>query len=343
MDRYDRLAQERQAAIDEPPKKRRKRSGGVQAEDMSLVTPENVVGRGGWKVTPLGRIVRPVRMRPEHPLPPVDEDKMKKAKPKAVKKRGIDGKDEEKKKKKRVKDPDTRARRRTIDVTRWPSVHLKGMFLGMEMVGTRPDNSIGAVADVVVESDESESESEEEVVEEVEEVPAPAPAPPTPSPPPPKSIPTVSAPTPATAVLPDNNTDIELEKSQSLNLLASLFGGKKETDWVGRESVGSDIDEDELTKGQGMLLDGNDDGEFEIVPMDTTDVALVVSEDSDDDMEVEVKQASPRPPTQKERQATKLKDLFAPREEDGTSTHILTQSLSFTIYISSWIFPTRPP
>ena len=36
---------------------------------MSLVTPDNVHTRGGWRVTPLGRIVRPIRMRPEHPLP----------------------------------------------------------------------------------------------------------------------------------------------------------------------------------------------------------------------------------------------------------------------------------
>lgn len=314
-----RLAKERQAAIDEPPRKKRKRSGGVEAEDMSLITPENVVGRGGWKVTPLGRIVRAARMRPDRPLPPVDDDKIKKPK---TKKRDVDAKDEEKKKKKRAKDPDVRARRKTIDVTRWPSLHLKGMFLEMEVVGMK--DRVEVVPDVAAEYDESESEIEEdaEAEEEEEKVPqkiieTPAVvAIPLPPPPPAKPNPTPNiAPIPTTSSLPDNNTDIELEKSQSLNLLASLFGGKQESDWVGRESVGSDIDEEELTKGQGMMVDHPDDDEFEIVPMDTTRVSLE-TEESDREMDVEQPVSLP-PPTQKQQQVKKLKDLFAPREDDG--------------------------
>ena len=42
---------------------------GVHASDMSLVTPENVSSRSGWHITPMGRIVYPIRMRPEKPLP----------------------------------------------------------------------------------------------------------------------------------------------------------------------------------------------------------------------------------------------------------------------------------
>lgn len=292
---------------------------------MSLVTPENVVGRGGWKVTPLGRIVRPVKMRPDHPLPPVDEDKSRKAKVKPPKKRDVDAKDEEKKKKKkRAKDPDVRARRRTIDVTRWPSVHLKGMFLDMEVLGTKQDGSVGEVAGFAAESDGSESESEDEemIVEETVEAATPVVA--TRSPAPPISIPISSAPIPAVSTLPENNTDIELEKNQSLNLLASLFGSKKDTDWVGRESVGSDIDEEELTKGQGMMVDHDNDDEFETVPMDAAHVASPETDESDPEMEVEVQPASPLPPpTQKQQQVTKLKDLFAPREEDGTAVSLL--------------------
>lgn len=340
------LASERLAA-EEPPKKKRKRSGGVEAEDMSLVTPENVEGRGGWKVTPLGRIVRPVRMRPERPLPPINEDKEKKLTARALKKKGADGKGEDKKKKKkRIKEPDVRARRRTIDVTRWGSVHLKGMFLDLEVLGTRRDVDEKKVDDVEMESDESESEGEAEIGKDGEaeeqdyaevedssmEVVAPTPFKPLKK----SDIPSkstisaksatpvpVSTPPPnlisSKTKLPDDNTDITAEKNTSLNLLASLFGSKDDTDWVGRESVGSDVDEAELTKDQGMLLDGDDD-DFEIVPQEGADAAMEEGDgDEGDAMEEDptVEEVQQPPPTQKQQQAMTLKDLFAPREDDG--------------------------
>ncbi|KAJ7056511.1 hypothetical protein C8F01DRAFT_1156449, partial [Mycena amicta] len=37
---------------------------------MELVTPETAAQRAGWKVTEMGRVLRPMRMRPERPLPP---------------------------------------------------------------------------------------------------------------------------------------------------------------------------------------------------------------------------------------------------------------------------------
>ncbi len=122
-----RLSRERESA-EEPPKKKRRRAHGVHAEDMSLVTAENVNERPGWKVTPMGRIIRPVRIRPEHPLGEPLEVKKVKRKLKDDGK-GDDKGEEKKKRKKREKQPDTRARRKTIDPTRWGSVHLKGMFL----------------------------------------------------------------------------------------------------------------------------------------------------------------------------------------------------------------------
>ncbi|KAF8075053.1 hypothetical protein FPV67DRAFT_1575346, partial [Lyophyllum atratum] len=321
----ERLAAERQAAIDEPPKKKRKRSGGTEAADMTLVTPDNVEGRGGWKVTPLGRVVKSVRMRPDHPLPPPKEDKEKR-----LAKKGK-GKDEEKKKKKkRVKEPDVRARRRTIDVTRWGSVHLKGMFLDMEVLGTKRDEEGGRGLIVDMESegsgDRSESESEVEVKEafekDVEETP-PMEVVPVTSTPPLAAIPAPPANLSQSISPLDKNADIAAEKNHSLNLLASLFGNKNDTDWVGRESVGSDVDEAELAKRHQVVIDGDDDGEdFEIVPMDA-DTADLQSEDEDEaevaDDEVEVPVPPPPPPaqTEKQQQATKLKDLFAPREEDA--------------------------
>ena len=64
-----RLQQEQETELD-PSKKKWKRLKSTFAEDMSLVDPSNASSRSGWKVTTLGRIVRPIKMRPEKPLPP---------------------------------------------------------------------------------------------------------------------------------------------------------------------------------------------------------------------------------------------------------------------------------
>ncbi|GLB41442.1 putative peptide hydrolase [Lyophyllum shimeji] len=331
LDYAERLAAEREAASEEPPKKKRRHCAGVEAPDMSLVTPENVTGRGGWKVTPLGRIVRPVRMRPEHPLPPPEEDKDQRL--------GKKGGEEKKKKKQRVKEPDVRARRRTIDVTRWGSVHLKGMFLDMEVLGTKRDVGDVREREDVVEDEASESASDVEALREGIELektiaddvwePPPSFNPKISTPPPPSTIVPVST-VPTTHPLPADAADLAAEKSHSLSLLASLFGNEPDADWVGRESVGSDIDEAELASRHQMVVDAEDVEDFEVVPMNADTVDIPSDEEADDDedaeqadhgMEAEVETHTPVPPpppqSQKQQQATKLKDLFAPREEDA--------------------------
>jgi hypothetical protein len=62
---------------------------------MSLVTPENIAQRAGWTVTPLGWILRPVKMRPGRSLLPATQVRVKKP-----------SEGEVKKKNKRVKDPE---------------------------------------------------------------------------------------------------------------------------------------------------------------------------------------------------------------------------------------------
>ena len=62
------------------------------------MTPENVEGRGGWKVTPLGRIVRPIKMRPDRPLPLPQVLEVSKSKEARKKKHENKGKDEKKRK-----------------------------------------------------------------------------------------------------------------------------------------------------------------------------------------------------------------------------------------------------
>ena len=328
---FCRIAAERESASNEPPKKRRKRHGGVYADDMSLVTPENAATRPGWKVTPLGRTMRPIKMRPTHPLPPTQDEV------KGVRKSKKHADDTVnvslKKKKKKVKDSDTRARRKAIDMTKWGSEYLKGMFLDLEV--QQGAKKMDVDASVVVDSGDESSENgegEEKAHPSVtSDAQSRAPSPP------PTSIPvepfpamvtsTFQAPRPVQAAssVPENNANLALETSQSLNLLASLFSGKDEDeDWVGRESVGSDIDENELVKGDKMLVDADEEGlnDFEVVPISKSMESMSIRNDDRKNEEVE-KVVQPKatqnivPQPKKPTQQTKLKDLFAPRDEEG--------------------------
>ncbi|KAG6867058.1 hypothetical protein C0993_007147, partial [Termitomyces sp. T159_Od127] len=298
----ERLAAEREAASHQPPKKRR-RYGGIEAADMSLITPENVATRGGWTVTPLGRILRPMRMRPSHPLPPPKEDKKMLSKGKGGKL------------KKKVREPDMRARRRTIDMTRYGSVHLKGMFLDMEMMdigeGQEKKGLEVEVEDDTVESDTEALQEEQEVTAEAETSRTSELA---------KSVPPlINA---HIASLPDNNTDIAAEKKQTLDVLASLFGHENDADWVGRESVDSDMDETEMSIRHRMVVDADDDGDFEVVPMEADATSVPPQKRStnvmpNEPMDVETKMPVPPTSAKVKQEPTKLKDLFAPREEDA--------------------------
>ena len=77
--------------------------------------------------------MRPVKMRPEKPLP-LQLHSARTA-----------SKSDWKERKKRAKDPDYRARRRVIDPTRWDSVHLKGMWL--EVITATPPRSPSPLKD----------------------------------------------------------------------------------------------------------------------------------------------------------------------------------------------------
>jgi len=303
---------------------------------MTLVSPENAAERPGWKVSPLGRITRPVKIRPARPLPEIQETKVPKAKNTTT----VDG---GKKKKKRLKDPDTRARRRAIDMTKWGSTHLKGIFLDLEV----PVATKRVEPESVPLGDESDSDSGSEIIDT--EVAA-APKPPaevvsghTPSvvfstltstqnrisePTQPLSSPTSSQ----SISRLDANADIHQEKAQALTLLNTLFGGDDVEDWIGQESPGSDIDLDELTKGDVMLVE--EDANFEVVPRsvpakkpsqqpqryaETSEGEDGGEAELEEEMEVEVplEAATQKDSALKSTQPTTLKHLFAPREEEG--------------------------
>jgi hypothetical protein len=371
-----RVAKEHQAAEDEPPRKKRRLPRGVQgvyASDMTFVTPENVAGRGGWKVTPLGRLIRPIRMRPEHPLPeqilPTTKSKSK----------GKQVKGGETKKKRRIREPPTRARRRTIDPLKYGSQQLKGVFLenvAVAPVASKRVDILGAQAfqEMGSESEESSDESEDEegseedgadqmeietkVVPQRQEREVKPTTPPLSSPVPSKVFTPASIPTPKPApTATSNGTDLTEEKNATLGLLQSLFGN---ADWGGAEDLGSDVDMDELAGSARVLRDAEVEDDIEIVPSDADVKAMSIEylderelEPEDEETvaalehssaETSVAVLSSEPTSAPAPKPSKLKDLFAPREEEGMYAIILAQccTLLNTIFCSR-ILSLRSP
>ncbi|KAF8622391.1 hypothetical protein AX15_007045 [Amanita polypyramis BW_CC] len=159
------LASKREAETADEERRTRKRRrlekyGAVHAEDMSLVTKENADGRPGWVVTPLGRVMRPMKMKPLRPLTDMDA-KIGKGR------KGKKGKVE------------TRARRRKIDMLTYGSVQLKGVFMDVTLpedaraggLDEDKDGGFSAIGKDVGETDESggESEGTEETAEDDED------------------------------------------------------------------------------------------------------------------------------------------------------------------------------
>ncbi|OSD05440.1 hypothetical protein PYCCODRAFT_1465336 [Trametes coccinea BRFM310] len=325
----ERIAQEHAAikraaeeAANQPPKKRRRLPRGVQgvhAADMTPVTPENVKTRGGWRVTATGRLIRPMRMRPERPLPePLDAAAADKTKGKTGKA------------KKRLRDPPTRARRRTIDPTKWGSTHLKGIFLenaAASVASNLPRESIEASSDAEEELDasdeeytdegssgeessedtDSESSEGEELADDGHSIL------------PPSSGVSSKKPSTGPSTLPSNSlqsaepSELVEETSKALSLLQSLFGDKDE--WRGEESIDSDIDEEDIRRADAALEAVADSPEATDAAGDVAANAMQV------DVQERTQEAAPVQSSVQTQpqgtQKTKLKDLFAPREEDA--------------------------
>jgi hypothetical protein len=335
------------------PAKRRKLARGVhgvEAAEMTLVTPENASQRAGWKVLPSGRLIRPARMRPAHPLPP-PLDFLRKAE---KEKKPAGGKA----KKARVKPPSTRARRKTIDPVRWGSVHLKGAYLdsvGAEARHRAPSPAVFAASPGPVSDSDSDSDaglanasesagdddSESEVDEELSDASMVGDALPLhPSPPPPAMPSGLHTSASAAASAPGTSEvvttgNLREETSHTLAFLRSLFADAdaQGTDWGGAESA----DEEGHAPRRPLRateMDPRDDGIVEEVPavvrvaapvlkedmVDAEDSSEEEEEDHDDAEEHTVAahvQTSQAPPAAVTAPKTSLKDLFAPREEEG--------------------------
>lgn len=328
----------------------------VESKDMEPLTAEKAKHKAGWVVTPLGRVYRPVRLKPTRPLPRPTITTLSNAKGK--------GKEEEKRKVKKPRArPELRARIRKIDMMNYGSIYLKGKFLDVDVPpgvsGTHVskdyvapmEDSSDEGGEVESSEDESETEGGEErelatgreededgvvqvqaeVVTEIVSQTASLPIPPL---------------QPSTAQQSASLTvNFDLEKRHSLDVLASIFGtsasiadGSDEDDWIGRESVGSDVDEANLISDYPSHP-GEGDNDFEVVPrknekkkrrertagdesLEGADSGMAVDggsgEVGEPVVEKEVVRTSPKP--QKEPQlkgSTKLKDLFAPSEAEG--------------------------
>jgi len=320
---------------------------------MSLITPETARTRSGWKVTEMGRVVRVMKMRPGRPLEPPRLTTFNVGN----NKREMDGKSTGKRKK-RVKQPPTRARRRAIDPTRWDSVHLKGIWLDAEIAGVAETSAglgrsghgdrVDIAEDVggrVIQrkghardtesSDENsydEHDAESAVSSEDEDddrgrVSLSIPE----SVVPPLELtlsPTARPPLVESAA--EEITSISQENLASLALLRSLFSDKDGDEaWGGQESL-SDIEDARLEntgksrQSVAQVVVDKDDagGEIEEVPrVKFRDIEMGDTSDEVGSPPKSQPRSLPQPGqvTQDQTQV-RLKDLFAPREEEGINS-----------------------
>ena len=353
MDRYNpivssfRIKRENETPPNDGPTKKRRPARGVQgvhASDMSLVTPENASSRSGWHITPMGRIVHPIRMRPEKPLPPMST--------------AASSTTGNKKKRKREKGKPVRARRRTIDPTKWDSQHLKGAFLDSIVVADDDDNppvtmpSQPLTSEARDVSDLSSGEEEEDEPQSSE----------------PESVVGRSSTTSVSSNgldyvahtkqdVVDTDHDFNQEKLSALSLLDSMFGGLEgNREWGGKEVLDSDVDIQELPAvhtssesspqrqahntpgfipGAGEAQGASGDKGY------STSATAPVPED-----------IATSAATEKVNAKGKLKDLFAPQEEQGqfppanhpSHVHLRQQdSLYWINSISTWNSRTKSP
>ena len=296
-----------------PRKRRRLAARGVHARhahDMSIVTPSNVHQRPQWRVTPLGRLIRPMRMRPARPLGPPLEN-LKPQNPK------LQSKGKEGRKRRRAAAPPTRARRMTIDPLRWGSVHISGVFLDGERALVSPALAVGGESNSGNgESTEVDADEEVEKILDVSQSPADSDD----SDVPPRAEPSAPSRSPSIPADP-TSADLAAEKAKALRLLYSMFDEADE-DWGGAESVDSDVEQEvaastranaapQISQGSGS----HDSADFEVVPAPKkVSKSSVDRQQASQTATITVEPQNPDPvrvPT------TNLKDLFAPREEEG--------------------------
>jgi hypothetical protein len=289
-------------------------------------------------------------MRPLHPLPPLEQAETEK-------------KIKNGKKRTRVKDAPTRARRRTIDMTRWGSTHVKGIYLD-NVVADTSDLSTAAMDSrqprpATEETEETSSDEEQVSADEddvsmdgIQDPPASSLA---------LSSSTASPPPqPALCDNPAQNSslasvDVSLrhEAQQTLSFLSTLFGESNQ-DWGGKEIIDEDATSrnrvptlpigatDDITEVEvvsrvvpaGVAMD-EDEAEEESDTPDEGDIGTV---------EEAILATDGAPDNEPPATASKgLKDLFAPREEEGQLVVSQPPPPTCTNPPTSWLLSHGPP
>ncbi|KAH7326820.1 hypothetical protein B0J17DRAFT_680790 [Rhizoctonia solani] len=277
---------------------------GKQLKDMSIITLDNVLKHKGWRRTPLNHLIRPMRMRPLHPIPSL-----------------------------RAKQLPSRTKLKEKLVKRKPctvrSVHLKDGdgLLGAEVVAVGREEEREPEAprkEVIV-----EQESDEESSRSSTPLPIPAPTTLQPGAAPTASKPILAPPQPAIAPQPLEKDPLSLahEKSSTLALLGGMFG---KGEWGGKESVSGD-------EMDVMDVEGEGEVGYEVVPQ-ATDKATAGTEVEDNEEEVCDEEANMMDEEEEEEETegqeggaseaeeeqeeqespiklSSLKDMFKPQEE----------------------------
>jgi hypothetical protein len=311
-----RIKRENEAPDNRSSKRRRLASDiqGVHASDMSLVTPENVSSRPGWHVTPMGRIVHPMRMRPEKPLPPMSS---------ITSSSRTTGKKVEKKKRKLEQVKLVRARRRTIDPTKWDSQHLKGVFLDSIIVADdRNDLPVTEPSKPQVQDDQGESDTSSDEEEDEEGDGSGSSEAETATRESQKSPGTTGQPPVARIEcdMVDSGLDFNQEKLYALSLLDSMFGGLEGgQEWDGKEIMDSDIDVSGLPPVQLSPSPKSSPSQGPKGPAVEEAREDSESDESSAGASAPALERVPKSGTIQDASTTKakLKDLFAPQEEQG--------------------------
>ncbi|KAG9122685.1 hypothetical protein FRC07_000815 [Ceratobasidium sp. 392] len=240
---------------------------GREAKDMGLVTLENADKRKGWRRTPLGHLIRPLRMRPLHPIPlPPKRHQLKSKLKSKLKPKAKPGNE------KRVFKL-TRARCTVIDPARYGAVHVsagKGglgdelLFGGVVGMGAEEkvedkqgQEDVEMVDDIS--STISSGEEPEVEVEPVEILPSPLLSPVLSARDPTSPTSKLAVPPVSRSIIPDFS--LAKEKADTLALLGGLFSGDE---WGGRESVSGEEGEVEVEVRGGDGAGG--DVGYEVVP-----------------------------------------------------------------------------
>ena len=258
-------------------------------------------------------------MRPLRPLPaPVDHI--------------VSSKEDLKAKKARKRSTQlTRARRKLIDPTRWNSEYLKGILLenstssrlsgGSNGINRAElDNEEEDIPEVELsegeDKDDDEPLSDHNLVADISTSIPHRPA---------SDSPPNLSPSPAPSLPQPIESDVALEATKGLALLSSIFGNADSdgNDWGGEESL-SDVDMSQAQTRTANITEG-DIGDIEFVPKEGAKRRNVNhTTDVDNESSKTVKNTTPDVSAPSEPQAVKttvqtvkLKDMFAPREQDG--------------------------